>query len=91
MPGKTDTVVVHYHGTLQDGTVFDSSVKRRQPASFALDKVIPCWTEAVSRLRVGEKAEVTCPGPTAYGMRGRPPKIPSNATLIFEIELLAVR
>ena len=90
-PGKTDTVVVHYHGTLEDGTVFDSSVKRRQPATFALNRVIPCWTEAVSLLHVGEKAEVTCPGATAYGSRGSPPKIPPNATLIFEIELLGVR
>jgi FKBP-type peptidyl-prolyl cis-trans isomerase FkpA len=91
MPGKSDTVVVHYEGSLKDGTVFDSSIKRRQPASFALNRVIPCWTEALSRLHVGEKAEVTCPPKTAYGVRGRPPKIPGNATLKFDIELLAVR
>ncbi len=90
-PGKSDTVVVHYHGTLKDGTVFDSSVRRRQPASFSLDQVIPCWTEALTRLRVGEKAEVICPPRTAYGLRGSPPKIPRNATLKFDLELLAVR
>jgi FKBP-type peptidyl-prolyl cis-trans isomerase FkpA len=90
-PGKTDTVVVHYHGTLQNGTVFDSSVERGSPASFPLNRVVPCWTEAVSRLRVGEKAEVTCPPETAYGARGAPPRIPPNATLIFEIELLGIR
>ena len=90
-PGKKDTVVVHYHGTLANGTVFDSSVRRKRPASFPLDRVIPCWTEALTRLRVGENAEVICPPNTAYGLKGSPPTIPPNATLTFEIELLAVR
>lgn len=90
-PGKTDTVTVHYHGTFEDGKVFDSSVERGSPASFPLNRVIPCWTEAVTRLRVGEKARVTCPPATAYGARGAPPRIPPNATLIFEIELLGIR
>lgn len=90
-PGPKDRVTVHYHGTLEDGSVFDSSVERGRPATFPLDRVIPCWTEAVTRLRVGEKAEVVCPPMTAYGMKGSPPSIPPNATLTFEIELIAVR
>jgi len=91
MPEKSDRVNVHYHGTLEDGTVFDSSVARGRPASFPLNRVVPCWTEAVTRLRVGEKAEVVCPPATAYGPRGAPPKIPPNATLTFEIELLSIQ
>jgi FKBP-type peptidyl-prolyl cis-trans isomerase FkpA len=90
-PSKTDTVEVHYHGTFQDGRVFDSSVERGRPATFPLNRVIRCWTEAVTLLRVGEKAEVTCPPDTAYGAGGAPPRIPPNATLIFEIELLGIR
>lgn len=89
-PEKEDRVVVHYHGTLQDGTVFDSSVDRGRPASFSLDKVIPCWTEAITRLRVGEKAEIRCPPATAYGLKGSPPRIPQNATLTFEVELISI-
>jgi FKBP-type peptidyl-prolyl cis-trans isomerase FkpA len=91
MPKRDDRVTVHYHGTLHDGTVFDSSVQRGGPENFDLDKVVPCWTEALTRLRVGEKAEVKCPPRTAYGLKGSPPVIPPNATLTFEIELLAVR
>jgi FKBP-type peptidyl-prolyl cis-trans isomerase FkpA len=90
IPEKEDRVVVHYHGTLKDGTVFDSSVDRGRPASFSLEKVIPCWTEAITRLRVGEKAEIICPPATAYGLKGSPPTIPQNATLTFEVELLSV-
>jgi FKBP-type peptidyl-prolyl cis-trans isomerase FkpA len=91
MPKRDDRVTVHYHGTLEDGTVFDSSVQRGSPSNFDLDKVVPCWTEALTRLRVGEKAEVQCPPRTAYGLKGSPPRIPPNATLTFEIELLAIR
>jgi len=90
-PGKTDRVTVHYHGELTDGTVFDSSVERGQPATFPLDRVIRCWTESVTRLRVGEKAQVTCPAATAYGLKGSPPRIPPNATLVFDIELLGIQ
>lgn len=90
-PGKKDRVVVHYHGTLKDGTVFDSSIERRRPANFRMDQVIPCWVEALTRLHVGEKAQLTCPPQTAYGYKGSPPAIPPNATLIFEIELLGVQ
>lgn len=91
MPDRDDRVIVHYHGTLEDGTVFDSSVERGSPESFALDEVVPCWTEALTRLRVGEKAEVRCPPRTAYGLKGSPPRVPPNATLTFEIELLGIR
>jgi FKBP-type peptidyl-prolyl cis-trans isomerase FkpA len=90
-PGRSDRVTVHYRGTLENGTVFDSSLARGRPATFPLDRVVPCWTEAVTRLRVGEKAEVVCPPETAYGTRGAPPAVPPNATLTFEIELLGIR
>jgi len=89
-PKATDMVKVHYQGTLLDGTVFDSSVQRGQPASFRLNGVVPCWTEGVQRMKVGEKAKLTCPSELAYGDRGHPPKIPGGATLIFEVELLAI-
>jgi FKBP-type peptidyl-prolyl cis-trans isomerase len=74
-PKPEDTVKVHYHGTLRDGTVFDSSVDRKEPAEFPLNRVIPCWTEAVQTMKVGEKAHITCPSEIAYGDRGFPPKI----------------
>jgi FKBP-type peptidyl-prolyl cis-trans isomerase FkpA len=89
-PKATDTVKVHYHGTLTDGTVFDSSVERKQPATFPLNQVIPCWTEGVQKMKVGEKARLVCPSQIAYGDRGAPPKIKPGATLIFEVELLEI-
>ena len=89
-PKATDTVKVHYHGTLTDGTVFDSSVQRGQPATFPLNGVIPCWTEGVQKMKVGEKAKLTCPSAIAYGDRGRPPTIPGGATLVFEISLISI-
>ena len=89
-PKATDTVMVHYHGTLVDGKVFDSSVKRGKPISLALNQVIPCWTEGVQRMKVGEKARLVCPSDLAYGDAGRPPTIPPGATLIFEVELLEI-
>ena len=89
-PQATDTVKVHYHGTLTDGTVFDSSVQRGEPATFPLDRVIPCWTEGVQMMKVGEKAQLVCPSSIAYGDNGAPPKIPGSATLVFEVELLAI-
>jgi FKBP-type peptidyl-prolyl cis-trans isomerase FkpA len=89
-PSAGDTVKVHYRGTLADGTEFDSSYRRNQPATFALNQVIPCWTQGVQKMSVGEKAKLTCPGNTAYGTRGIPGTIPPNATLTFEVELLAV-
>ena len=90
-PSPTDTVRVHYTGTLTDGNVFDSSVQRGQPAEFQLNGVIPCWTEAVQRMKVGEKAKIVCPSEIAYGDSGRPPTIPPGATLVFEVELLGIK
>lgn len=89
-PAATDTVKVHYHGTLRDGTVFDSSVERGEPAEFPLNRVIPCWTEAVQTMQVGEKAHITCPAEIAYGDRGFPPKIKGGATLAFDVELIEI-
>lgn len=89
-PKPTDTVKVHYRGTLADGTEFDSSYKRGEPVSFPLDRVVPCWTEALQHMKVGEKAKITCSPETAYGAEGAPPAIPANAVLTFEVELLGV-
>jgi FKBP-type peptidyl-prolyl cis-trans isomerase FkpA/FKBP-type peptidyl-prolyl cis-trans isomerase FklB len=89
-PKATDTVKVHYHGTLIDGTVFDSSVKRGEPATFPLNQVIKCWTEALPLVKVGGKSKVVCPSAIAYGDRGSPPTIKPGATLIFEVELLDI-
>ena len=88
-PDARDTVTVHYHGTLRDGTVFDSSVERDAPASFPLSGVIPCWTEGVQKIRVGGKARLLCPAEIAYGDEGRP-GIPGGAALLFEVELLGI-
>lgn len=85
-----DTVQVHYRGTLANGTEFDSSYKRGQPASFPLNRVIPCWTEGVAKMREGGKAKLTCPPHIAYGSQGAPGAIPPNATLTFEVELIKV-
>jgi FKBP-type peptidyl-prolyl cis-trans isomerase FkpA/FKBP-type peptidyl-prolyl cis-trans isomerase FklB len=89
-PAATDTVRVHYHGTLRDGTVFDSSVERGQPATFALNRVIPCWTQGVQKMRVGGKSRLTCPPDTAYGDRGAGPRIPPASALVFEVELIEI-
>jgi FKBP-type peptidyl-prolyl cis-trans isomerase FkpA len=89
-PKVSDTVKVHYHGTLLDGTVFDSSVQRGQPASFPLTGVIKCWTEGVQEIKVGGKSRLICPADIAYGDRGSPPKIKPGATLFFEVELLEI-
>jgi FKBP-type peptidyl-prolyl cis-trans isomerase FkpA len=90
-PRATDAVAVHYHGTLTDGKVFDSSVQRGQPAQFQLNQVIPCWTEGLQRMKVGEKARLVCPSEIAYGDGGRGPDIPPGATLVFDVELLAIK
>lgn len=89
-PAATDTVKVHYHGTLIDGTVFDSSVKRGEPATFPLNQVIKCWTEGVQLIKVGGKSKLVCPSAIAYGDRGSPPTIKPGATLIFEVELIEI-
>ena len=88
-PGAEDTVQVHYHGTLRDGTVFDSSVDRGEPATFPLSGVIPCWTEGLQRIAVGGKSRLVCPPDLPYGPQGRP-GIPGNAALVFEVELLEI-
>ena len=89
-PKATDSVKVHYRGTLQDGREFDSSYKRGQPTSFPLNRVIPCWTEAVQLMKPGGKVRITCPPQLAYGASGAGGVIPPNATLLFEIELVSV-
>jgi FKBP-type peptidyl-prolyl cis-trans isomerase FkpA len=90
-PKASDTVKVHYRGTLADGKEFDSSYKRGAPATFPLNRVVPCWTEGVQKIKVGGKATLTCPPATAYGERGAGNAVPPNATLTFEIELLAIQ
>jgi len=89
-PKSTNTVKVHYRGTLPSGQEFDSSYKRGQPASFPLNRVIPCWTEGVQTLKVGGKAKLVCPSNLAYGPRGIPGTIPPDSPLIFEVELLEI-
>ena len=87
----TDTVTVHYTGTLRDGSVFDSSRDRGEPANFALNRVIPCWTEALQRMKVGGTATIVCPSDIAYGDRGAPGgKIKPGAALKFEVELISI-
>lgn len=88
-PVASDTVKVHYRGTLIDGTEFDSSYKRNEPAEFPLNGVVPCWTEGVQLIKVGGKSRLVCPSDLAYGDEGRP-SIPGGAALIFEIELLGI-
>jgi FKBP-type peptidyl-prolyl cis-trans isomerase FkpA/FKBP-type peptidyl-prolyl cis-trans isomerase FklB len=89
-PKATDRVRVHYHGTLADGVVFDSSVQRGEPATFPLNGVIPCWTEGLQLMKVGGKSRLVCPASLAYGDRGAPPRIKPGATLLFEVELLEI-
>ena len=89
-PKASDTVKVHYHGTLLDGTVFDSSVQRGEPISFPLNAVIPGWTEGLQLMKVGDKFKFTIPPNLAYGPNSPSPKIPPNSTLVFEVELLGI-
>ncbi len=89
-PKATDKVKVNYRGTLTNGTEFDSSYKRNQPLDFPLNGVIACWTEGVQKMKVGGKATLVCPSSIAYGDNGQPPTIPGGATLVFEVELLAI-
>ncbi|MFM0325738.1 FKBP-type peptidyl-prolyl cis-trans isomerase [Caballeronia glebae] len=89
-PTADDTVSVNYRGTLADGTEFDSSSKHGGPATFPLNRVIPCWTQGVQKIKVGGKAKLTCPAATAYGSRGVG-AIPPNSDLTFEVELLEIK
>lgn len=91
MPIASDTVSVHYHGTLIDGTVFDSSIERGEPAEFPVNAVIKGWTEALELMKVGSKYKLFIPSDLAYGDRAAGPKISANSTLIFEVELLKIK
>ncbi|MFA6195698.1 MAG: FKBP-type peptidyl-prolyl cis-trans isomerase [Sulfurimonas sp.] len=90
-PKAADTVVTHYHGTLIDGTVFDSSYDRGEPVSFPVNAVIKGWTEALQMMKAGDKWQLVIPSNLAYGEQGAPPTITPNATLIFDVELLEVK
>jgi len=90
-PKATDIVKVHYHGTLLDGTIFDSSVERGQPISFPLTRVIPGWTEGLQLMKVGDKFKFEIPPNLAYGPNSPTPKIPPNSTLVFEVELIEIQ
>lgn len=91
MPKLTDTVTVHYHGTLIDGTVFDSSVEKGQPATYPVNGFVQGWQEALQMMKVGSKWKLFVPPALGYGDRPAGPKIPANSTLIFEMELLAIK
>lgn len=90
-PGPTDTVVVNYRGTLLNGREFDSSYKSGRPAEFRLDRVIKCWTEGLQMMKVGGKAELSCPSNLAYGQEGTMGSVPPNMPLLFEVELLDIK
>ncbi len=87
-PTINDKVTVHYHGTLLDGTIFDSSVRRGKPISFALGRVVPGWQEGIPLLKRGGKAKLIIPSHLAYGSRAAGGKIPANSVLVFDVELL---
>ena len=88
-PAATDVVKVNYRGTLANGTEFDASAKHGGPATFPLNRVIPCWTQGVQTMKVGGKAKLTCPAATAYGSRAVG-TIPPNSDLTFEVELIDI-
>ncbi len=90
-PGPRSNVVTHYHGTLVDGTVFDSSVQRGEPAEFGVHQVIPAWTEALQMMSVGDKWRIACPPQLAYGEQGAGDAIPPNTALVFEIHLIDIK
>jgi FKBP-type peptidyl-prolyl cis-trans isomerase FkpA len=89
-PTPTDVVKVHYHGTLRDGSVFDSSRERGEPVEFPVNGVIPCWTEGLQKMKEGGKAKFVCPAAIAYGDSGAPPKIKPGAALAFDVELISI-
>jgi len=90
-PSAQSTVVTHYHGTLVDGTVFDSSLERGEPAEFGVTQVIPAWTEALLMMSVGDKWRIACPPVLAYGEQGAGDSIPPNTALVFEIHLIEIK
>jgi len=90
-PTAQSTVLTHYHGTLIDGTVFDSSVERGEPAEFGVTQVIPAWTEALLMMSVGDKWRIACPPVLAYGAQGAGDSIPPNTALVFEIHLIEIK
>ena len=89
-PGVSDAVLAHYHGTLIDGAIFDSSVDRGEPAQFSLAQVIPGWTEALQLMSVGDHWRLFIPAELAYGETSPTPAIPANSVLIFDVELLEI-
>jgi FKBP-type peptidyl-prolyl cis-trans isomerase FkpA/FKBP-type peptidyl-prolyl cis-trans isomerase FklB len=89
-PKATDKVKVDYHGTLIDGTVFDSTVVKGEPLVHPVNQFVPCWTEALQLMKVGGKIHLTCPSALAYGDRGSPPAIKPGATIVFDLELLGI-
>ena len=90
-PSAQSTVVTHYHGTFVDGTVFDSSIERGEPAEFGVTQVIPGWTEALLMMSVGDKWRIACPPTLAYGEQGAGDSIPPNTALVFEIHLIDIK
>jgi len=90
-PTAADEVTVNYTGRLTNGKIFDSSANNGGPATFHVNGVIPCWTEGLQKMKVGGKAKLVCPSDIAYGDQGRPPVIPPKATLVFDVQLLAVK
>ena len=89
-PKPTDKVKVHYQGTLSDGSIFDSSIQRKEPTMIALNQVLPCWAEGLQLMKVGGKAKLVCPADLAYGDAGAAPKVKPGASLTFEVELLEI-
>ncbi len=89
-PQASDTVKVQYDGRLPDGTVFDSSRRRGEPSQLPLDRVIKCWQEGILKMKVGGRATLVCPPELAYGAAGKPPTIPPNSALVFEVELVGI-
>ncbi|MFI5345560.1 MAG: FKBP-type peptidyl-prolyl cis-trans isomerase [Elusimicrobiota bacterium] len=89
-PKPSDTVRVRYVGTLKDGTIFDEGHRKGRPALVPLPSAVRCWTQALTRMKTGGRSKFSCPPDLAYGKAGRPPRIPPNATLLFELELVGV-
>ena len=89
-PAPEQEVKVHYHGTLTDGTVFDSSRNLDEPATYPLNRVLPCWSVGIVKMKVGGKARLVCPPESAFGDRGAPPRVPPGAVVVYEVELIEI-